>query len=1552
MKTMISMIAAILMAAALAQTARAATGNAYADAVLSDNPLVYYRLDETTGPTATDNSPNGYNGTYANATLGNASYHPVLNTAAAFNNNNSSVAVPALGTYPQTTIEMWVKPNSFQTFDALYTYDGWVSGCIHDQFINGGTLRFSVNGNNPTDVDTGGFTAGAWCHVVVVYDSSAKTTTLFKNGAVVNSQTYSVAVAANLGAAHIGVWSGGPRAYDGLIDEVAIYGGALSVDRVLAHYATGAGTPIVVTNQPASYTALAGDPATFTVGAVSYVGAMSYQWQTNGVDIPGATSPSYTTPALTLAVNGTKFHCVVSAGGNAANSQDATLTVLAAEAVSAPLAWLSFEDTLADRSFAGGHDGTLVGTADYSADVANATAGTKSFGFPGGAQVQLAGSSDLSLNTGVPFTLTAWIKTAFSSGNHVIFGKAPSAFSSATHTPALFVNGNGNLVYDVYYVGAATSTANVRNGQWTHLAMSYDGSSCRFYINGQPDMTTGIGANQPAGSDWVFSLGQSLNTAYPTGDWVGNIDEVAFWPTTLDLAQVLSVYRHGVPNTTISITQQPANTTVLEGDTATFIASAVSSGTLSYQWQTNDVDILGAISSSYTTPPTLALSDNGTKFRCVVSAGGNSLTTREATLTVLAPAAVPVPLACLDFEGDLADKGLAANPHDGSLAGPASFSADVANATAGTASESFPGGAQVPLANPGDLNLNTGVPFTMTAWIKTAFDSGTHVILGKSPANPTPGGPHTPALFVDADGKLAYDVWYVGANISSTVVRNGNWTHIAVSYDGTNYRFYINGQQDVTNPQYNPNGGANEPAGSAWQFTLGQSLNAIYPTGDWVGNLDEVAFWPTTLDLAQVMTVYKQGVPKANVRITQQPADAAAYVGQTASFTVAATTYAGTLSYQWQSNGVDVADAIQATYTTPPLALANNGDQYRCVVSASGFTASSRAATVYVVEPTPVPGPLMWLNFEWEGMDFGGSATRHDGTFVGNAAVDPNAVNATAGYNSVNLIAPGRVDVANPAELNLNVPFTIAAWILTDPSDSNSVIVAKSPSADNVLPGSSGTHTAALFVTADGRLAYGLWNVGELHSSAIVRGPDWKHVVVTFDGVTCRLYVNGQPDGSAALAGANEGANGEAAWQFTIGQSLNSNYPGGDYTGNIDEVAFWSMALSQAQILNLFNNGVPQVAVTFTQQPADAVLFTGGVTNFTVTATAMGTGTPLEYQWQKNHVNIQDATNSSYTTPPLTAGDNGASYRCVVTAVPASATTRDAIVTVIDTAGAYPSTVLADSPLVYYRFEEPAGATAAFDASGHGQNGTYLNVTLGGASLTPALGKAAGFNDSGSVAVPALGSFAALTIEAWVQPTARPNAFNGVFLMDGWSPGWVHYQFMPDGRLQFAMNGASDLYFGDGTVFPLGQWLHVVATYDSVSGQVSMYVNGQLLGTQTYGSPVTANLAAAHIGAWFSGSLQRFYSGLLDEFAIYGSVLPPDRILAHYTASSGSERPELTYVNSGGQLTFSWAGAGFKLQQSADLANPAGWSDVPNGGSSPVTVPIGSNNQFFRLLKP
>ena len=62
-----------------------------------------------------------------------------------------------------------------------------------------------------------------------------------------------------------------------------------------------------------------------------------------------------------------------------------------------------------------------------------------------------------------------------------------------------------------------------------------------------------------------------------------------------------------------SITKQPVNKTVAVGQTATFRVIARGNAPLSYQWRKNGVDIAGATSASYTTPPTTA-GDNGSLF--------------------------------------------------------------------------------------------------------------------------------------------------------------------------------------------------------------------------------------------------------------------------------------------------------------------------------------------------------------------------------------------------------------------------------------------------------------------------------------------------------------------------------------------------------------------------------------------------------------------------------------------------------------------------------------------------------------------------------------------------------------------------------------------------------------------------------------------------------------------------------------------------------------------------------------------------------------------------
>ena len=67
----------------------------------------------------------------------------------------------------------------------------------------------------------------------------------------------------------------------------------------------------------------------------------------------------------------------------------------------------------------------------------------------------------------------------------------------------------------------------------------------------------------------------------------------------------------------------------------------------------------------------------------------------------------------------------------------------------------------------------------------------------------------------------------------------------------------------------------------------------------------------------------------------------------------------------------------------------------------------------------------------------------------------------------------------------------------------------------------------------------------------------------------------------------------------------------------------------------------------------------------TATFSVVAAGTaPLTYQWQKNNANISGATSASYTTPATVSGDNGATFRVIVTNSVTSITSNPATLTV------------------------------------------------------------------------------------------------------------------------------------------------------------------------------------------------------------------------------------------------------------------------------------------------
>ena len=87
--------------------------------------------------------------------------------------------------------------------------------------------------------------------------------------------------------------------------------------------------PPAISAQPTAQTITAGQTATFSVTATG-TGTLSYQWKKNGRDITGgsgATTNTYTTPAMGYAGNGAVYSVVVSDSVGTTTSNNATLTV-------------------------------------------------------------------------------------------------------------------------------------------------------------------------------------------------------------------------------------------------------------------------------------------------------------------------------------------------------------------------------------------------------------------------------------------------------------------------------------------------------------------------------------------------------------------------------------------------------------------------------------------------------------------------------------------------------------------------------------------------------------------------------------------------------------------------------------------------------------------------------------------------------------------------------------------------------------------------------------------------------------------------------------------------------------------------------------------------------------------------------------------------------------------------------------------------------------------------------------------------------------------------
>ena len=199
------------------------------------------------------------------------------------------------------------------------------------------------------------------------------------------------------------------------------------------------------------------------------------------------------------------------------------------------------------------------------------------------------------------------------------------------------------------------------------------------------------------------------------------------------------------------------------------------------------------------------------------------------------------------------------------------------------------------------------------------------------------------------------------------------------------------------NGTISPNGAVRVTAGGSQTFTISPSSGYVIDSLKVDGLEVTAATNYTFSDINANHTIeaaFKQEsqTPVVTVpSITTQPGNATVKVGETATFTIAAT---GTdLTYQWQidrndGNGwVNIAGATATSYTTSTVDISCNGFKYQCVVSNLAGTVTSNTAVLTVTEnSTPDPDPIDYnildgANSSWTQNSDGSLSIRGSGAF-------------------------------------------------------------------------------------------------------------------------------------------------------------------------------------------------------------------------------------------------------------------------------------------------------------------------------------------------------------------------------------------------------------------------------------------------------------------------------------------------------------------------------------------------------------------------------------------
>ena len=322
----------------------------------TDDPqlIAGYPFEEGTGNTVLDLSGNGNNGTLTGGAIRSLSGE--TGEAIEFNGTDSSINLGTMNiTTPTMSIALWFKPDDFGISDArlISKSNGtatsahyWMISTISQSGQN--RLRFRLkteNGGTSTLIGNAALIPDVWTHVTATYDGINMK--LFQNSIEIGSlaKTGAISTSASI-EAWIGANPSNNKFFDGLIDDVRIYGEAL--DGGVIQELVAGNLPLIDgggnntdTESPSTPGNLTAQPAAAQVdlnwtAATDNVGVALYRVSIDGTETGTTATTSFQATGLTAGQSYNFSVIAEDASGNQSTAATVTATTLTSTDTIAP----------------------------------------------------------------------------------------------------------------------------------------------------------------------------------------------------------------------------------------------------------------------------------------------------------------------------------------------------------------------------------------------------------------------------------------------------------------------------------------------------------------------------------------------------------------------------------------------------------------------------------------------------------------------------------------------------------------------------------------------------------------------------------------------------------------------------------------------------------------------------------------------------------------------------------------------------------------------------------------------------------------------------------------------------------------------------------------------------------------------------------------------------------------------------------------------------------------------------------------------------------------